>query len=186
MTESMDFTQKQMVALTRASLLSLRSALLRGGDPQAAVALQEAGYAGGDTLNAAFRRWLSGCASVAAEDLDVESFGRLLSTFFHETGWGTLHIGAIDDVVATLDSPDWGEAQPDDRTEHPACHITTGIFADLFGRLAGAPVAVLEVECRSAGHGRCRFLVGSPAVMDAVYEAMGRGTGYEAAVHAAA
>jgi hypothetical protein len=56
------------------------------------------------------------------------------------------------------------------------------MFADLFGRLAGAPVAVLEVECRSAGQERCRFLVGSPDVMDAVYEEMGNGTDYETAV----
>ena len=47
---------------------------------------------------------------------------------------------------------------------------------------SGKPVAVLEVECRSAGQDRCRFLVGSPDVMDAVYEEMGRGTDYEAAV----
>jgi hypothetical protein len=58
------------------------------------------------------------------------------------------------------------------------------MFADLFGRLAGAPVAVLEVECRSAGQDRCRFLIGSPEVMDAVFEEMGRGTDYEAAVKA--
>jgi len=88
--------------------------------------------------------------------------------------------------VATLDSADWGESESSARTEHPACHITTGMFADLFGRLAGAPVAVLEVECRSAGDPRCRFLVGNPDVMDAVYEEMGRGAAYEAAVKAAA
>ncbi len=186
MTESIDLSEKQMLALTRASLMSLRAALLRGGEPYAAVALQEAGYAGGDALNAAFRRWLAARTDLAAEDLDVESFEHRLTEFFRETGWGTLHIGTIDDVVATLDSPDWGESHPGDGTEHPACHITTGVFADLFGRLAGAPVAVLEVECRSAGHSRCRFLVGSPAVMDAVYEAMGRGAGYESAVRSAA
>lgn len=69
---------------------------------------------------------------------------------------------------------------------YPACHISTGMFADLFGRLAGAPVAVLEVECRSAGQERCRFLVGSPEVMNLVYDEMGRGASYEEAVRAAA
>ena len=38
------------------------------------------------------------------------------------------------------------------------------------------------VECRSAGDARCRFLVGSPEVMDAVYDEMGRGTGYADAI----
>ena len=59
MSSTMDLSGQHLVALTRASLLSLRAALLRSGDTQAAVALQEAGYAGGDALFDAFRRWLA-------------------------------------------------------------------------------------------------------------------------------
>jgi predicted hydrocarbon binding protein len=175
-----------MIALTRASLLSLRAALLRDGGPQAAVQLQEAGYAGGDALFASFRRWLGERTDLAAEDLDVDSFQHRLSEFFNETGWGRIEIGSIDNVVGTLDSADWGESESSVQADHPSCHITTGMFADLFGRLAGAPVAVLEVECRSAGDPRCRFLIGNPDVMDLVYEEIGRGATYEAAVHSAA
>lgn len=173
---------RDMLTVTRASLLSLRAALLRSGDPQAAVTLQEAGYAGGATLFESFRAWLAERTEVGVEDLDVEAFQYRASEYFADTGWGTLHIGTIDDVVATLDSPDWGESEPGAAAAHPSCHLTTGMFADLFGRLAGAPVAVLEVECRSAGNERCRFLVGSPDVMDVVYEEMGRGMDYESAV----
>jgi hypothetical protein len=43
-------------------------------------------------------------------------------------------------------------------------------------------VAVLEVECRSAGDARCRFLIGSADVMGQVYDEMGRGAAYPAAV----
>ena len=43
-------TQREMLTVTRASLLSLRAALLRSGDAQSAVTLQEAGYAGGAAL----------------------------------------------------------------------------------------------------------------------------------------
>lgn len=172
----------EMLTLTRASLLSLRAALLRSGDAQAAVALQEAGYAGGTALFEAFQAWLAGRTDIAMPDLDVDAFESRLSEFFRETGWGTVHIGSIDDIVATLDSPDWGECDMGTGMQHPSCHITTGMFADLFGRLAGAPVAVLEVECRSAGYERCRFLVGSPEIMDAVYDEMGHGMGYEEAV----
>lgn len=168
--------------VTRASLLSLRAAVLRSGDAQAAVTLQEAGYAGGATLFESFKAWLAERTQVAVEELDVDSFQHLASEFFGEHGWGTLHVGSIDDVVATLDSPDWGECDLNLGANQPSCHLTTGMFADLFGRLAGASVAVLEVECRSAGQDRCRFLVGSPEVMDAVYEEMGRGTDYEAAI----
>lgn len=173
---------RDMVTMTRASLLSLRAALLRSGDPQAAVTLQEAGYAGGTSLFESFRAWLGERTDAGPEELDVDAFQQLASEYFSDTGWGTLQVGTISDVVATLDSEDWGESDPSSPVQYPSCHLTTGMFADLFGRLAGAPVAVLEVECRSAGHARCRFLVGSPEVMDAVYEEMGRGRDYEAAV----
>jgi predicted hydrocarbon binding protein len=182
MPEPIDLSGQQMLAVTRASLFSLRAALLRSGDPQAAVALQEAGYAGGNALFDTFRRWLAARSAIPAEDLDVEAFEQRLSEFFRESGWGTVSIGTIDDVVATIDSGDWGESDAAAALDLPACHISTGIFADLFGRLAGAPVAVLEVECRSSGQPRCRFLVGSPDVMDAVFEEMGRGASYEEAI----
>jgi len=173
---------RDMLTVTRASLLSLRAALLRSGDAQAAVTLQEAGYAGGTALFEAFKAWLAERTHVGVEDLDDDAFQHRASEFFGEHGWGTLNVGTIDDVVATLDSPDWGECDVNLGAQQPSCHLTTGMFADLFGRLAGAPVAVLEVECRSAGQDRCRFLVGSPDVMDAVYEEMGRGKDYEGAV----
>jgi predicted hydrocarbon binding protein len=170
------------MVVTRAALLSLRAALLRTGDPQAAVTLQEAGYAGGAALYESFKAWLHERSEIGIEDLDVEAFQHRASEYFSDHGWGTLHVGSLDDVVATLDSADWGECDLHLGAQQPSCHLTTGMFADLFGRLAGAPVAVLEVECRSAGQDRCRFLVGSPDVMDAVYEEMGRGTEYLAAV----
>ncbi len=59
------------------------------------------------------------------------------------------------------------------------------MFADFFGRNADHPVArALEVECRSAERHdpRCRFLIGSAEVMGQVYEEMGRGAAYPAAV----
>jgi predicted hydrocarbon binding protein len=176
--------RRDMLTVTRASLLSLRAALLRSGDANAAVTLQEAGYAGGTALFESFKNWLADRTHVAVQDLPVDAFEHRASEYFSEAGWGTLYVGTIDEVVATLDSPDWGECDQNLGAQQPSCHLTTGMFADLFGRLAGAPVAVLEVECRSAGQERCRFLVGSPEVMDAVYEEMGNGADYEAAVRA--
>jgi predicted hydrocarbon binding protein len=167
--------RRDMLTVTRASLLSLRAALLRSGDPQSAVTLQEAGYAGGSALYESFKGWLAERSEIGIEDLDVDAFQHRASEYFSDHGWGTLYVGSIDDVVATLDSPDWGECDLNLGAQQPSCHLTTGM-------LAGAPVAVLEVECRSAGHERCRFLVGSPDVMDAVYEEMGRGTDYDGAV----
>ena len=182
----LDLTGHGMLALTRASLSTLRSALLRDGGPDAAIYLQEAGYAGGDAMWQAFQRWLGERSRVAVEQLDVATFQARLSDFLREAGWGHLTIGALDGIVATLDSEDWGEADPTSGIDHPACHLTTGMFADLFGRVAGHPVAVLEVECRSAGAPRCRFLVGNPEVMEQIYDDMGRGVPYEDAVQQSA
>jgi predicted hydrocarbon binding protein len=183
MSKEFDLGKFGMLAFTRASLSALRTALLRDRGPEAAMYLQEAGYAGGDALYTAFRTWLSQRTDIAAEDLDVDAFEHRASEFFREAGWGTIAVGTLgDDAVATLDSDDWGEADPSVQLDQPSCHLTTGMFADLFGRLAGEPVAVLEVECRSAGAARCRFLVGNPDVMDEIYDEMGKGTPYDAAV----
>jgi hypothetical protein len=40
----------------------------------------------------------------------------------------------------------------------------------------------MEVECRSMGSERCRFLVASSEVMQQVYDAMGNGLPYDEAV----
>lgn len=182
MPQPLDLTGHGMLALTRASLTTLRSALLRDGGAEAAAYLQEAGYAGGDALWEAFRRWLGERTMIPAEDLDVPTFEARLSEFFRDAGWGNLSIASLGDVVATLDSEDWGESDPTSSQDQPACHMTTGMFADLFGRVAGQPVAVLEVECRSSGARRCRFLVGSPEVMEQIYDEMCKGTSYADAV----
>lgn len=183
MSHHLNLTANGMLALSRASLTTLRAALLRDGGPDAAVYLQEAGYAGGEATWHAFKRWLAEHSSTEAVDLDVPTFQHLVSRFFAEAGWGHIAISAVGDVAA-IDSSDWGEADPEAGLDHPCCHLTTGMFADLFGRVAGHTVAVLEVECRSAGAAQCRFLVGSQPVMEQVYDAIGRGERYEAAVTA--
>ena len=84
--------------------------------------------------------------------------------------------------MATVDSADWAEADASSALEFPGCYLTTGFFADFFGRLAGSPLAVMEVECRSMGGERCRFLLASGEVMQHVYDAMGNGMAYDAAL----
>lgn len=184
MAQTIDLAQHQMLALTRASLAALRAALVRDAGPAAATYLQEAGYAGGESLFESFNAWLRDRGLGAAEDLDLATFEREASDYFRDAGWGTLAIGSLGDAVATLDTTDWGEANPDSALDHPACHLTTGMFADFFGRIADHPLAVLEVECRSAGDARCRFLVGNPEVMGHVYDELGRGIAYSEAVAA--
>lgn len=173
-----------MVAITRDALAALRNALMRDTGHAAAGYLQEAGYAGGPALFDAFRAWLAQRGADGPERLSLATFQRHASDFFRESGWGTLTVGDLHDVVATLDSSDWGEATPGAGLDHPCCHLSSGMFADFFGRVADAPLAVMEVECRSTGADRCRFLLGSTEVLQQVYEEMSRGAGYEEAVGA--
>ena len=182
MPQSLDLANHQMLALSRSSLAALRAALIRDAGPAAASYLQEAGYAGGETVFDSFRSWLAMRTEVQPEELAVDEFEQLATDYFRDAGWGSLKVGTLNDAVATLDSTDWGESDPAGGMDHPACHFTTGMFADFFGRIADTPLAVLEVECRSMGAPRCRFLVGNAAVMEHVYDEMGRGVDYEEAV----
>ena len=184
MPHSLDLASHQMVALTRASLAALRAALLRDGGPGAAAYLQEAGYAGGEALVDSFRDWLRARGLPAVEELPLEEFEQHATDYFRDAGWGSLRISSLRDAVAVLDTADWGEADPSAGLDFPGCHLTTGMFADFFGRIADFPLAVLEVECRSMGHARCRFLLGNAEVMEHVYGELSRGVGYEEAVEA--
>ena len=187
-----DFSANNLLALPHASLGALRTALLREIGPGSAAFLQEAGYAGGESIFSAFRTWLqargdSGASGTAAEpeDLEVEAFQHRVAEFFKEAGWGTLRIGTLRDAVATIDCDEWGEADAQgEALDQPGCHLSTGLVADFFGRIADQPLAVLEVECRSMGYERCRFLLGNAEVMEHVYEELGRGAGYEEALEA--
>lgn len=170
-----------LVALPRQSLAALRSALMRDLGGGYATYLQEAGYAGGDAIFASFREWLAARGG-NADGVGFAEFQGLAAEFFRDTGWGTLEIGTLSDVVITLDSADWAEADPTLNIGFPACYYSMGLLADFFGRMAAAPLACYEVECRSNGAARCRFLLGSAEVIGQVYQRMTEGVGYEAAV----
>ena len=179
--QAIDLPGNALLALTRESLLTIRDAMFRDIGPNAAAVLQEAGYAGGPALFDAFSQWLASRGDPAPESLAASDFGSKATEFFREAGWGSVELGSLDSV-ATLDSADWAESDPAHPLDFPGCYYTSGVLADFFTRLAGEPLSVMEVECRSMGGERCRFLVGSGETMQHVYEAMGEGVSYEAAV----
>ena len=176
---SIDLTTDRMVAVGRSTLTVLHAALLREAGPAAVDALREAGFAGGESVFTSFCGWLRERAGAEPQDLSVENFEAHATDYFRETGWGSIAIGSLGGAVATLDSEDWGEADSSAALENPGCHLSTGLFAAFFGRVSDHPLAVLEVECRSAGAPRCRFLLGSSEVMGYIYDEMARGVGYE-------
>ena len=119
------------------------------------------------------------------ESLPAAEFGVHATEFFREIGWGSIEFGTLESV-ATVDSADWAESDPAYPLDFPGCYYTSGVMADFFGRLAGEPVAVMEVECRSMGGERCRFLVGAGETMQRVYDEMGQGLSYDEALTRAA
>lgn len=170
------------VRLGRKVLHQLRAVLERDTGLQAASYLQEAGFAGGEELFAEFSEWLLATRGVERPaQLDARYLSEILSQFFSELGWGTLTAQPLGAVMA-LDSAEWAEASDEGRGEFPSCHLTCGLLADFFGRLSDGLVAVMEVECRTRGDARCRFLAGAPETLSALYDRMAQGTGYAEAL----
>ena len=181
MQQTIDLPGNALVALTRDSLIALRAAMFRDIGLNAAGLLQEAGYAGGPALYEAFTKWLAAHGGSSPDAIEASEFSAKATQFFREAGWGSVDVGSLH-TVATVDSSDWAESDPRHPMEYPGCYYTSGVLADFFTRLAGEPLAVMEVECRSMGGDRCRFLVGSADRMQQVYEAMSQGLHYEEAV----
>ena len=180
---SIDLAANGLVGLTRDALVTLRSVLFRDAGANAAAYLQEAGYAGGSRLYQAFVAWSAAHGLPAPENIAAPDFERRAAEFFAELGWGAMAVSTLNNAVLTLDSTNWAEADPSSAMEFPGCYLSAGLLADFFGRIAGTPLAVMEVECRSSGGQQCRFLLGSSEVMQHLYDEMANGVDYrEAAV----
>lgn len=176
---SFDLADSGMIGLTRDALVALRSVLFRDAGANAAAYLQEAGYAGGNALYQAFTRWAAKRGLPVPENMPAPEFEQRATEFFAELGWGAMSVGTLHDAVITLDSSNWAEADPSSAMQFPGCYLSSGLLADFFGRIAGTPLAVMEVECRSMGSQRCRFLLGSTETMQYVYDGMTTGIPYE-------
>jgi predicted hydrocarbon binding protein len=178
MTPQADGTTSAGLRLGRRVIHQLRASLERDAGIQAATHLQEAGFAGGEELYVEFAVWLARHRKLdRPADLDVRFLGEVLSDFFADQGWGKLTATPLGAVLA-LDSPDWAEALDEPRGDFPSCHLSCGLLADFLGRFSEGLVAVMEVECRSRGDTRCRFLAGAPETLGIIYDRMAQGTGY--------
>jgi hypothetical protein len=166
------------VTLPVGALAALRGAVLAAPDGQ--LRLRDAGFAAGGALYEAFAeraRRRTGREPVA---LPLPDFAAELGAFFREQGWGALDAAAEPDAeTVALAAADWAEAdaEPETPAAYPACHFSTGMFAGFLARVAGRPLAVLETRCRAAGDERCEFVVGSPPVMDRLWERIRAGEG---------
>lgn len=175
---SLSLGKSALSAVPRASLTTLRASLVRDLGNGFATVLQEAGYAGGESVQAALRDWCAEHGLGAPESLSYAQFRQAAVRFFAETGWGTVSLEPIGDTAVAFDSPDWAEADPASAMPFPSCYYTAGMLADLFARVADGPLQCIEVECRSHGGARCRWLLASPEVIAHVYQRLTEGVPY--------
>jgi hypothetical protein len=161
--------------ISATSLHRLRRRLLAAGPGVAAEILQDAGFATGEAMCAS---WSVRVAERTGVDdsgrLDTNWFGPLLGELCASFGWGSLAVDTLGERALLLSSPDWAEAEPMS-TDHAGCYFSCGCLAAFLTAQAGAPLAVLEVECRSCGSEQCRFLAGSTETLAAVYDLIAAG-----------
>lgn len=171
------------VSLGRGALRALHRIVFAHAPDQAVTILQQAGFASGEGVYEAFRTWVPKHAGVAApEDIDAGDLTEQLTRFFQSLGWGSLEVRPLAGGAMAVDSPDWIEAEPDAGATTPMCFFSAGMLADFLGRLADEGVAGMEVECRSRGDARCRFLLALPDTIQRVYAQMLEGRTYQDAL----
>ena len=176
-----------MLSLPVGALGALHRSLAAGRSPiEAAEAARQLGFESGGEFHQAFEEWLGGRETHDLGSLGPDGFWFGLSGFFSTLGWGTLSYEPLHPGVAALTSDAWAEADSAPPGSYPACHFTTGLLSDLLGRVAGADLGVMEVECRAAGDARCTFLIGGREALQRVYEGIRDGGDYASAVRALA
>jgi predicted hydrocarbon binding protein len=169
MTDTLDLSSHSLVAISKESLTALRESLARDLGGNAANYLHEAGYGGAAAIYQAFTKWLSANGGPAPSDLALDDFAAAVGEFFATSGWGSMGFSVGEGGVATIESSNWAESAAGTGSQLP-CYFTSGVLTDFFGRIADAPVSVLETECRSLGHERCKFLIGTPEKLQQVYD----------------
>jgi hypothetical protein len=171
-----------MVHLPAAALTAFHRALSQDRTPAEAAALtRQMGFEAGEGFYEAFRARLG---RTDPADLSADDFWNRLSDFFQSLGWGRLRFERLHAGIAALTGEGWAEAEPGGTARQPTCHFSTGVLADILGRVSGDDLAVLEVECRSRGDAKCRFLIGGPEALRGVYESIRHGSSFPAAVDA--
>jgi predicted hydrocarbon binding protein len=153
------------------TLLALRAALLTRPDLDTVFALRDAGYAGGDTVYAAFTGHLrdSGIDISNLQDLAVDQFFHQAGEFFTKSGWGRTALSAMDDSFCLVEIEQCWEADPAHQPDPRGCHLTVGLLGAFLGKFADYPVAVLEIEGPGTGSGLCRFIAGNTEMVSEYY-----------------
>jgi predicted hydrocarbon binding protein len=154
------------ITLPAEVLRLLRRALRKEAGPLASIhSLHNAGYAAGESF------YLKLCEEAGGElsELSEREFWSHLNRFFRGWGWGDLTQERAHPGLGVLHADDWGESNPNGGESQPGCAFTAGLLVHLLGKVAGSPIAVLEVACRTRGDDHCSFLFGSEQAIHDVY-----------------
>ena len=181
MSTSLPFLTTRTVTVPVEFFDGLRRSAHQAYPPVPIDAVRDAGYAAGQALFDHFSAWLADRSEHGPDTLLDSRFPLLLREYLFELGWGLVQLSSLSEAVMMLEANNWGEAAAEAR----GCPVSTGLFAGFFGRLADAPISVLEVTPDSAAEGQCRFLLGSIDVLNYGWEAMERGIPFERAATSA-
>lgn len=169
------------IAIPVAAFDALRKEIQgRAGMLESVRALHEAGYQAGLAAASAVHQGAGGDSFRLSEG----GFWSNLSDYFSRRGWGRLTHEAAHPAVGILSSTDWAEAKPNDVQPEASCSFSAGFLSGLLSQLAGGPVAVLEVECRTRGADRCAFAFGSETAIHELYGGMLDGADLDTALAA--
>lgn len=158
---------------------SLRNELSKeAGTLPTVHALHNAGYKAGTEAAGV----LLGDGKADAAKLGRDTFWVKLADFFTQRGWGTLRHDAQHSAVGILSSVDWAEADEDGSDPDASCFFSTGFLSGLLSELAGGPVAVLEVGCRTRGQDTCSFAFGSEGAIHDLYGQLLEGADLDSAL----
>lgn len=169
MTDTLDLSSHSLLAISKESLDALRASLARDLGGNAATYLHEAGHGGAGAIYEAFTKWLDARGGPSPSDLALDDFAAAVGEFFAASGWGNMGFSVGEKGIAQMESSNWAESQNGAASQMP-CYFTTGVLTDFFGRITDAHVSVMETECRSLGHERCKFLIGTPERIQQVYD----------------
>lgn len=169
-------TDARFVQVPAGLISSLRRALANDRQPLEAVnLLRQVGYEVGEAVSQNLSQHLGDGGS--AGEVDADRFWSGVSDYFEGLGWGRVEHRRLHPGVGALDLVDWIEAGSDGG---PAgCHVSTGFFTDLLGRVAGAGVVVMEVPAEA---GRSRLLFGSGETLGEVYQHLAAGASLDDAL----
>ena len=173
-------TAPKELALPGSALRILRRSLQSEVGPLPTIhALHSAGYRAGEDLAPEL---VDSARPRELTTLSESDFWALLEAFFLRRGWGRIEHRQPHPAVGLLAAYDWAEAEENDEEEHPTCAFTSGLLSSLLTNTAGAPVAVLELRCRSRGDDECQFAFGAEGVIHDLYGDLLEGSSFDEAL----